>query len=279
MKALLEASEVLGNQEATEVLSLAIDHGLKAVMSHLTDGTWHITEIILHAATDETLRFEVTQEEKRTSFSIKPEQPVGVSFRYESQKYVFETVVVDFNSTNANKTKPELILSAPEKIEKMLRRADLRVQTPDSLNVKAMFWHRGYTDDSNIEPSEDYWQGKLVDLSLGGTQVYIDKAHEANFRVNQLIGLQFTPMPYQRPILLEGRIKHLTQAEQQHMICLGIQFLGLEISNHGRERLGRLIETVSEYHKTNQENGDNSDQSEEVDTSFTQTSPKKDLVK
>lgn len=172
------------------------------------------------------------------------------------------------------KKSAKLLLAAPEKIEKMFRRADLRVKTPEFLNVKVMFWHRGYADDSEIVPAEDYWQGKLGDLSLGGARIYVDREQESNLRVDQLVGLQFTPMPYHQPILLEGHIKHLTQTDDQ-TLCLGIHFLGLEISSKGREKLGKLVEAVSQYHKANQQNGDSDDTIEDTAASFVKKEPAK----
>ena len=113
-----------------------------------------------------------------------------------------------------------------------------------------MFWHRGYNDGSNEVPQENYWQARLLNLSAGGVQITIEPEHAENFRAEQLIGLQFTPMPYERPILIEGLVKHISKTPAGRL-SLGVHSLGLEVNSQGRETLGRVIEIVEKYHQLN----------------------------
>ena len=71
------------------------------------------------------------------------------------------------------------------------------------------------------------------------------------FSVGQLVGLQFTPMSFQKPILLEGHIRHLREDEGDNCLYIGIEFLGLEASPEGRDVLHRLLGVVSEYQAAN----------------------------
>ena len=133
----------------------------------------------------------------------------------------------------------------------MQRRGDVRVKVPGSLNVEVLFWHRGYRDDSTEVPAENYWQGRLVDLSANGMQIAVPLEQSANFRRGQLVGLQFTPMPYQKPIMIEGQVKHVERTEEGTELHLGIQALGLEATSQGREKLRKIISILEEYNKAN----------------------------
>ena len=106
-------------------------------------------------------------------------------------------------------------------------------------------------------PLENYWQGKLVDLSAGGAQIAIGTEHGPNFRVGQLVGLQFTPMSHKRPFLLEAHVRHLAENSHHEMLYIGVEFLGLEASDHGRDIIRKIVNIIEEYQKLNAENNDN----------------------
>ena len=62
--------------------------------------------------------------------------------------------------------------------------------------------------------------------------------------------MQFTPLPFEKPVLVEGQIKHIAVApDNAEMISLGIEFLGLEASIDGRDKLDKIVETIGVYQK------------------------------
>jgi c-di-GMP-binding flagellar brake protein YcgR len=96
-------------------------------------------------------------------------------------------------------------------------------------------------------PQENCWQGELVDLSAGGLQVSVSATHSPDFKCGQLLGLQFTPMSYQIPISVEGEVRHLAEAPQKSRTYIGVEFVGLEATREGREKLRRIVGTVDTY--------------------------------
>jgi len=133
----------------------------------------------------------------------------------------------------------------------MQRRAYWRVKVPPKLNIRVLFWHRGYMDNTEEAPLDNYWQGQLLDLSAGGSRISVDVAQGSNFRTGQLVGLQFTPGYYQKPILLEAQIKHLSEIPEEKQLVIGVEFLGLEVSGQGRRKLRRILDVVEDYEKQN----------------------------
>ncbi len=246
----MKPSQVLETNEFKKVLALAAEQEAAAVMTYESAGKWRTVNAKIATITETAIHIAVLPEERRKT-SLAADQPVGISFEQEHSKYIFETVVAGLEPAVSESSTGKISLQMPERIEKMERRAYIREIVPDSLNVKVIFWHRGYTDDSPEMPPEQYWQGKLVNLSAGGVQVTIDLDQEANFRVDQLVGLQFTPLPYQKPIILEGHIKHIEQIGADRALTLGVHALGLEVNSQGRQTLHRIIDVVGEYRKLN----------------------------
>jgi hypothetical protein len=247
----MKPPQVIVEQEVVDVLGTAVTDGVTGVMTYQATGKWHIAEVLLRKVTDTTLQLDTKPQQPAQSQHIQVNQPVGMSFQREYDKYIFETVVVGFEPSVNDRSIGRVVLELPDRIERMQRRAYTRVDVPEQLHVNVLFWHRGYMDSVGAPPIEDYWQGRLVNLSAGGLQIGIDTDQGANFRTDQLVGLQFTPMSYEKPILVEARVKHLAEHAQDNQLYVGVEFLGLELSSEGREKIRRLVDVVESYEKQN----------------------------
>jgi len=135
----------------------------------------------------------------------------------------------------------------------MQRRAYQRQPVPQNLSIRILFWHRGYTQQTHSCPKDSYWQGNLINLSAGGAQLAVNDVLTDNFCPDQLVGLQFTPLPCEKPITIEAKIIHFQPQPEQGLLTLGVEFLGLEASAEGRQTLHRLLDTVSQYESANQQ--------------------------
>ncbi|MBE0535584.1 MAG: PilZ domain-containing protein [Phycisphaerae bacterium] len=244
--------EVLTAEELTKVVLDLIDQKAAGVMTHLTSGKWHVCDVFFKAVTPSAIQIEVQQNEKRIPIDIQINQPVGISVQHQFNKYIFESVVIGLESVLHGTCSGKVVLELPDKSERMQRRAYARTGAPGKLKVKVLFWHRGYLDDTTEAPLDNYWQGRLLDLSAGGMQIAVDVDQGVNFRPGQLVGLQFTPMPHQKPLLLEAQVKHLASKTDGKEFYIGVEFIGLETSGEGRQKLRRLIDIVHEYDDINQ---------------------------
>jgi hypothetical protein len=247
----LSVSQVeLKEQKAIEALSEAI--GLKAIarMCHMASGKWIRNDVTLYELADSGIVIQTLDGHTAHIEKLQIHQPVGISFQINHEKLIFDSIILGFESNLATGG-GRILIEIPELIEKMPRRSYERQSVPSNLNVQALFWHRGYSDNTTRVPVESYWQGQLINLSAGGCQIAVPLAISDCFRPNQLIGLQFTPMFYQKPILVEAQIIHLRPENSDGKVYLGVEFLGLEVSIDGRTILHRLTEIVEEYTKLN----------------------------
>ena len=241
--------EMLQPDEIAELLKGATGRDVCAVMTHLKSGKWYVINVTLTAIAQNTLHLNLAQK-KEQPLNIQIDQPVGIAFDESYNRYILETVVVGFEPSVNESCQGRIIVEIPDRVEKMQRRAYSRVKVPADLNVKVLFWHRGYDDSAEV-PLENYWQGRLIDLSAGGMQIGVNLEHASNFKAGQYIGLQFTPLPYHKPLLIEGQIMHLQEASDHNELLLGIHALGLEATNQGRQNLRRIVDVVEEYEKAN----------------------------
>ncbi len=281
---------VLQGDELKKILQTAIDKNVSAIMSYLSKDKWHVAKVLLTDLAADRLSVESTPSKKKQHpVNIQANQPVGISFKYEYGKFVFDTTVVALEPSSGTEAEQDaggiMVLAVPDRIEVVQRRSYYRVNVPESLKVKVVLWHRGGKRQAKKQiqdaPENNYCQGKLVDISAGGAQVvvpYPDEQEnpasaspqdslrrnesngdisktfcdgELNFKKGQFVGMRFTPMPYETPLMLNAQIRNILPTADGKCASLGLQIVGLEASPEGHEILTRLIGIVEQYYQIN----------------------------
>jgi len=277
---------LLRGDEPEKILQTAIDKKVPAIMSYLSKGKWHVAKVLLTELVGDRLSVDsAAPKKKQHPLNIQANQPVGISFKYEYGKFVFDTTVVGFEPLSSPEADEgwggTMILAVPDRIEVVQRRSYYRVDVPQSLKVKVIMWHRSGRRQAKkqiedaAEDVRNYCQGRLVDISAGGAQVivsYSDQvggpafvrreskgnasrtfcAGELDFRKGQFVGMRFTPMPYETPLVVSAQIRNILPTADGRSASLGLQIVGLEASPEGREVLARLIGIVEQYYQINQ---------------------------
>ncbi|MBN1391394.1 MAG: PilZ domain-containing protein [Sedimentisphaerales bacterium] len=269
---------MLNGTEPREILQAVIDKKIPAILSFLSWGKWHIAKVLLTSLganklniqpaprkTDSTTQnntqypFPSETNQKPYSIDIQVNQPVGIAIKYGYGKLVFETTVVAIESSSDPENRRTISLLVPDRIEMVQRRSYFRVNVPGSMKVNVMLWHRRCTDDQTTQTPdaqrttpESYWQGRLADISAGGVQLVVEKEQKPDFRKGQFMGLRFTPMPYEMPLMFNAQIRNILPTADGKSICLGLRIIGLEASPEGRQVLLRLCNVVEKYYQMNQ---------------------------
>ena len=253
--------------EPEKILRTAIDKKISAIMSYLSKGKWHVASVWLTNLVGNRLHIESSvSKNKQRPINIKVNQPVGISFKYENGKFVFDTTVEGLEPS----IRPEagrgrggtIVLAVPDRIEVVQRRSYFRVDVPESLNVKVLLWHRsGRRKTENrmqdaANGMRDCYLGKLADISAGGAQVVVPHydAESVEFKKGQFVGMRFTPMPYETPLTLSAQVRNVLPTVDGQRTSLGLQIVGLEASSEGRRVLTRLVAVVEQYYQMNQSN-------------------------
>jgi len=265
---------MLRGAEVRNILQTVIGKKVPAIMSYLSKGKWHVAKVQPTNLGANRLAVCVLPGKKPHPINVQVYQPVGISLKYEYGKFIFETKVVALEPSLGATSGGTIVLAVPERIEIVQRRSYFRVDVPRSLRVNVLLWHRGKNhipgsvardpDEGRATSDEpqNYRQGKLVDISAGGAQIAVPHqlnsgspligAGRGDFKKGQFIGLRFTPMPYETPLMLNAQIRNILPTADEKSTCLGLQIVGLEASREGRGVLRRLCNVVERYYQINQ---------------------------
>ena len=243
---------MLCGAEPRKILLDVLEKKVPAIMSYLSKGKWHTAEVLLANLGADWFDIEILPSKKPRPINIRVDQPVGVSLKYDYGKFVFETRVVTFGPAPDSEGRGRIGLAIPERIEVVQRRSYFRVEVPKSLRVNVAMWRHGREANNRSALPNHYWQGKLIDISAGGAQVALDGAQRPVPKKGQFVGLRFTPMPYERPLMFDAQIRNILPTADKRNICLGLQAVGLEATPEGRGVLKRLCDVVGRYYQINQ---------------------------
>lgn len=263
--------------EPGKILQIAIEKKISAIMSYLSKEKWHVAKVVLADLVGDQLSVESTAPKKsQRPINIRVGQPVGISFKYEYGKFVFDTSVVGLEPSRSSEGHREgggtIVLAAPDKIEVVQRRSYFRVSVPELLKVQVLLWPRsGKREERNriqdtTEEMRSCRHGRLVDISAGGAQVVVPQENPGSpgqeadpsaalgtgFKKGQFVSMRFTPLPYETPVVLSAQIRNILPTADGRNASLGLQIVGLEASPEGREVLTRLIGVVERYYQINQ---------------------------
>jgi hypothetical protein len=199
--------------------------------------------------------------DKAHPLNIQIGQPVGVNFKHAYGKFVFDTSVVGLEPSTNPQAGGTIVLAVPGRVGVVQRRSYFRVNVPESLKVKVVIWHR-LSSRKPGEAPHSYCEGRLVDISAGGAQVIIPlkpgpngqppKEDDFEFHRGQFVGTRFTPMPYEMPIMFSAQVRNILPTADRQNLCLGLQIVGLEASDEGRQTLAQLASIVDKYYQLNQ---------------------------
>lgn len=249
-------AELLQNKEMVSIFNRAVLEKTPAILTHMSKNKWHMSKVIISDVGSETVHVELAPKQRPLPINININQPIGLTFKLEHNKYMCESVICGLEPSAKPNCGGRLVVEKPVTLDKIQKRSYHRAQVPKETEVNILFWHRGYSDNQQSVPLEESWEGKLVDLSAGGLQIGLEESKSSNFKRGQIIGMKFTPLCHQKPLIIEGQIRHMAKTASNEHVCLGVQIVGLEATEHGREKLKQLASVVDEYHELNKQNED-----------------------
>jgi hypothetical protein len=263
---------MLQGPQSQTVLQMVVQSQSPAIMSYLSKDKWHVAKVVMKDLQGGRLYVENCHTgSKPHPINIQLEQPVGMNFKHAYGKFVFDTTVVSLEPSSDPQAGGTIVLAAPQQIGVVQRRSYFRVSVPKSLRVHVVLWHRTGRRAPD-ERTHAYGEGFLMDISAGGAQVIVpckgakppvaaipgderSPGGESDFRKGQFVGVRFTPLPYEMPLMFSAQVRSVLPTADHTGVCLGLQIVGLEASEDGRQVLSRLANVVDRYHQINQSEG------------------------
>ena len=262
---------MLEGRESQAVLQTVVDKREPAIMSYLSKDKWHVAKVFMTDLSDNKLYVEACHSSRKLHpVNIRVDQPVGVNFKHAYGKFVFDTTVVGLEPSADPRAGGTMVLAVPDRIGVVQRRSYFRVSVPESLKVNVVIWHRmskGKVQDKSTRHA--YFEGRLMDISAGGAQLLMPlkgqggndavSVGESDFHKGQFVGVRFTPMPYETPLMFNAQIRNVLPTADGRGLSMGLQIVGLEASDEGRQVLSRLAAVVDRYYQMNQSRGGEQD--------------------
>lgn len=252
----------LDSEQSMEMLNCAIGQRIPAIMSYMSKNKWHVAKVVMVKQSDRSIHLETMHQGRRQQpLNIQIGQPVGVSFKHAYAKFVYDTAIQALMPCTDPSKGGTIVVARPDKIEAIQRRSYFRVNVPRNMKVNVVIWHRSGRRMPTTETPKCY-SGQLMDLSAGGAQIAIPLVkgeagqEKLDFHQGQFIGIRFTPLPYEMPLIINAQIRTILPTADENAVCIGLQLVGLEASQEGRETLTRIAQVVETYFQMNEEPAD-----------------------
>jgi len=161
---------------------------------------------------------------------------VGLTFRRGHKKCVCYTVVERRQTSDAGVF---LELRCPQQIQELQRRVFERTPPPADRSIQVEFWENQGGDEKATARRAN--SGQLVDISVGGMRIKttLSEPVTADRTYRCRLGI-----PAARASLtLDAVLRHV-EAPVDGVSSLGLQFIGLEASREGYERMLELARFV-----------------------------------
>jgi len=244
---------ILESARRDQVLRDAVARNTAAVLSLKNGHAWsvHKSRLLGASATLDAIVVEYPAPTSPSSAppEVAPGESCSVAFRRGHKKCIFTSRIIGRRAYALNQqvTVDALVLSWPETLQGLQRRAYYRAPVPRHRTVIVECWQGGARNRSKagtvVWPS---YHGRLVDLSAGGMRVALSGGRDPGFHVGDLLGIQFQPDSSMEPLVLDAILRH-SQPRKPDAVHLGLQFVGLEMTVEGRRLLTHILRVVSEY--------------------------------
>ncbi|MFC1676593.1 PilZ domain-containing protein [Planctomycetota bacterium] len=241
---------MLHGVRSRRVLEAAVSKNIPLVISCPSLDSWTIKRAMITELRADTFDIKITPRKRSQLDDISVGQSLGITIRYKYDAgydhFVFDTTVTALKSSSESIDSSRIVLTVPDEIEMLQKRSYRRVKAPASeeINVELL-------DRSTVNTWPEYLDARLVDISAGGLQVAVESSHNDFFTKGQTLGLKFTPLPHETPLMFNAQVRTALPTADDSNVTIGLEILGLEASCEGRMVLQRLCSIVEQYQQIN----------------------------
>lgn len=182
---------------------------------------------------------------------LVPGQCIGVSFRSRSRKVLFASLVEarGHYMFDDRSSIPAIRYRWPDRLTELQRRAYFRTPVPTAMALPVSLWAGGVAARANAQGRAlQVLTGTLADISCGGALVRLTQGALPNWYESQNMGIELNLEDGRPPAVLNGCFRGLRQ-DETGQVTVAIQFIGLEITNDGRDLLQRLATCVQRLNR------------------------------
>lgn len=180
-----------------------------------------------------------------------PGHYVGISLRHRSRKVMFATVIEarGHYQIESGEKIPAVRYRWPDSTAEFQRRAYHRTELPENTNLLVSLWPGGIAARQSAQRSTlQVVNGRLADISCGGTRIVLSQDSPPDWSESQTLGLEIQLEDGGAPIQLDAHYRGV-RPDSAGKPAIAVQFVGLELSDQGRSILTRIAGLVQRYHR------------------------------
>jgi c-di-GMP-binding flagellar brake protein YcgR len=234
-----------------EIVADAVDRHAECVVTSRGGTGWRISKSHFDSSAPRgRLLLSAPKADKGDAYTTyRPGERVSVTFRRGHKKSMFATIVLAQEAeSDCADLAGRVELQWPDALQELQRRAYHRA-SPPGRRVHVRYWPGGVSKRPEMENEGNrVLNGVLLDISAGGMRVVTTDVELDSFNEGDAIGCAFSPRPRGEVLVLDGIFRHI-QPEVDGTRSIGIQFVGLEATDHGRRTLSELARLVTDYQR------------------------------
>jgi len=239
----------LDAKQIEEVIDAATARKVPLIVTVRVNNTWsNLRSRALHLRAEHLILDMPQAEEGQVPHEFAPAERIGVSFKLKHHKHIFAATVVGQERTKLDDGTeiPALAVVVPGRMQRLQRRAFIRVDVPENQLVRASFWLGGCDcEPAGTSPEHPVWFGRVRNISAGGFQLETDLGAAEGLEHGDVVGMRIVFGVGGETIYADAQFRHLEIANGRAM--LGFQFLGLTETPEGRVVLQMISSKVSEF--------------------------------
>ncbi|MCD6377237.1 MAG: PilZ domain-containing protein [Planctomycetes bacterium] len=237
--------EELTKQQIDTCLDEAIRRKIPLTMSCRVKNRWYSLHTRILKRDKKRLWLEYpTDEERPEKFDVG--LALGLAFKLGHHKHIFTATIQNLCKVHTADTADTLRLICipiPSRVQKVQRRAFVRVAVPASRSILVTFWLGGKDANQLVR-----WEGWMTNISAGGFQLRMPSRSAPDMNTGEIVGARIEVGQDYEPIIVDARLRSLLH-DERGVALLGFQFLGLNDSQQGRKTLQRISRIVCSFQK------------------------------
>ncbi len=249
----MEKLIVISDARKDEIILQAIEKLTPCVLTRRRQRGWQLSKSRLvggNAAEGRLLLSAGEGSELADQDDFAAGEQVGVTFRRGHKKCLCATTVIGYTIMDGGGEQlPCVELVWPDGIQELQRRVYYRAEPPGR-RIHVRFWPGGIAARADAERDGcGVMSGVLLDLSAGGMRIKTTDVAPDAFIEGDPVGCAFSPKPRGETLILDGAFRHY-QPDDDGVCSIGVQFVGLEATERGRETLAMLARVVTDFQRT-----------------------------
>ena len=239
----------LSNDQINEAIRGAVELHIPVVITLRHDDMW-LTYHSRFIATEGThFTIELPHSDQGNEREWSAADRVGLSFKYRHYKYICSATIagVDTIQDADGDAKTVASVVCPTQMHRLQRRVYKRVSIPADETVSAEVWLGSGDAEPPTGQDVAMWAGRVDNLSAGGFHVFCQYLDQDLPHIGDEVGLRLAFGSNEDPCLADAMVRHVQRVDGG--VSLGLQFLGLSQSRHGRASLSRISSKVAHFLK------------------------------